>query len=84
MGIRSSGPGARISAGVLARTNGAASPRLQELSREIKAWPDDGGFGRENFKNLQPVYRKAGAVKADPDVGRVIETRFVKVVKWQK
>jgi hypothetical protein len=62
---------------VLARTNGAASPRLQELSREIKAWPDDGGFGRENFKNLQPEYRKAGAVKADPDLGRVIETRFV-------
>jgi hypothetical protein len=23
------------------------------------------------------VYRKAGAVKADPDLGRVIETHFV-------
>jgi ABC transporter substrate binding protein len=35
------------------------------------------GFGRKNFKNLLPVYRKAGAVNADPDLGRVIETRFV-------
>jgi NitT/TauT family transport system substrate-binding protein len=58
-------------------TDDELKPIWQKLSREIKAWPDDGGFSRENFKNLLPVYRKAGAVKADPDLGRVIETRFV-------
>jgi hypothetical protein len=37
---------------------------------------DDGYACRENFKNLLRVYRKAGAVKADPDLGRVIENAF--------
>jgi NitT/TauT family transport system substrate-binding protein len=52
-------------------------PIWQKLSREIKAWPDDGGWSRENFKGLLPVYRKAAAVKADPDLNKVVETRFV-------
>jgi hypothetical protein len=37
---------------------------------------DDGYACRENFKNLLRLYRKAGAVKADPDLGRVIENAF--------
>jgi NitT/TauT family transport system substrate-binding protein len=52
-------------------------PIWQKLSRDIKAWPNDGGFRREYFKELLPVYRKAGAIKADPDLNRVVETRFV-------
>jgi NitT/TauT family transport system substrate-binding protein len=52
-------------------------PIWQKLSRDIKAWPDDGGFRREYFKELLPVYRKAGAIKADPKLERVVETRFV-------
>ena len=43
----------------------------------IKAWPNDGGFKREYFKELLPVYRKAGAIKGEPDLNRVVETRFV-------
>ncbi len=52
-------------------------PVWQKLSRDIKAWPNDGGFKREYFKDLLPVYRKAGAVKGEPDLSRVVETRFV-------
>jgi len=52
-------------------------PIWQKLSRDIKAWPNDGGFRREYFKELIPVYRKAGAIKADPNLERVVETRFV-------
>jgi hypothetical protein len=49
----------------------------QKLSTEIRAWPNDGGFRREYFKELLPVYREARALKADPDLNRVVETRFV-------
>jgi NitT/TauT family transport system substrate-binding protein len=52
-------------------------PIWEKLSRDIKAWPNDGGFRRDYFKELLPVYRKAGAIKAEPDVNRVIDTRFV-------
>ena len=34
-------------------------------------------FKREYFKELLPVYRKAGAIKGEPDLNSVIETRFV-------
>jgi len=52
-------------------------PIWQKLSTAIKAWPNDGGFKREYFKDLLPVYRKAGAIKGAPDLNRVVETRFV-------
>ena len=48
----------------------------QKLSVDIRAWPNDGGFKREYFKDLFPVYRKAGAIKGEPDL-KVVETRFV-------
>jgi hypothetical protein len=35
------------------------------------------GFKREYFKELLPVYRKAGAIKGEPDLTGLIETRFV-------
>ena len=52
-------------------------PIWKKLSRDIGAWPNDGGFRRESFKELLPVYREAGAIKSEPDVDRVIDTRFV-------
>jgi NitT/TauT family transport system substrate-binding protein len=52
-------------------------PIWEKLSKEIGAWPNDGGFKREYFKELLPVYRKAGAIKGDPDLNRFVETRFV-------
>ncbi len=58
-------------------TDEQIKPIWQKLSVDIKAWPNDGGFKREYFKELLPVYRKAGAIKAEPDLNRVIETRFV-------
>jgi NitT/TauT family transport system substrate-binding protein len=58
-------------------TDETLKPIWQKLSTAIKAWPNDGGFKREYFKDLLPVYRKAGAIKGAPDLNRVVETRFV-------
>ena len=58
-------------------TDAVLRPIWQKLSTEIKAWPNDGGFKREYFKELLPVYRKAGAVKAEPDLGLAVEPRYV-------
>lgn len=58
-------------------TDDKLKPIWQKLSRDIRAWPNDGGFKREYFQELLPVYRKAGAIKGTPDLNRVIETRFV-------
>jgi len=55
----------------------ALRPIWQRLSTEIRAWPDDGGFKREYFKQLLPVYRQARAVKAEPDLNTAVEPRFV-------
>ncbi len=52
-------------------------PIWERLSKEIRAWPDDGGLNRDAFKELLPVYRKAGAIKGEPNLNKVIETRFV-------
>jgi len=58
-------------------TDEKLKPVWQKLSQDIKAWPNDGGFKREYFKELLPVYRKAGAIKGEPDLNSLIETRFV-------
>jgi NitT/TauT family transport system substrate-binding protein len=58
-------------------TDEKLKPLWRKLSRDIRAWPNDGGFKREYFQELLPVYRKAGAIKGTPDLNRVIETRFV-------
>jgi NitT/TauT family transport system substrate-binding protein len=55
----------------------ALRPIWQRLSTEIRAWPDDGGFKREYFKQLLPVYRQARAVKAEPDLNTAVEPGFV-------
>jgi NitT/TauT family transport system substrate-binding protein len=52
-------------------------PIWQKLSQDIKAWPNDGGFKREYFKELLPVYRKANAIRGEPDLNTLIDTRFV-------
>lgn len=58
-------------------TDEVLKPVWERLSKEINAWPNDGGFKREYFEELMPVYRKAGAIKGTPDLKKVIETRFV-------
>jgi NitT/TauT family transport system substrate-binding protein len=58
-------------------TDEKLKPIWQKLSADIKAWPNDGGFKREYFKELLPVHRKAGAIKGEPDLNRVVETRFI-------
>lgn len=49
----------------------------EQLSTEIKAWPDDGGFKKEYFEELLPIYKKAGALKGDLDLDQVVDTSFV-------
>jgi NitT/TauT family transport system substrate-binding protein len=58
-------------------TDEALKPIWQKLAKEINAWPIDGGFKREYFEELLPVYLKAGAIKSKPNLNKVIETRFV-------
>jgi NitT/TauT family transport system substrate-binding protein len=49
----------------------------ETISKEIKAWPRDGGFKREYFEQLLPVYREAGAIKADLDLSKIVDTQYV-------
>ena len=66
-----------ISSTAAKATDQTLKPIWQKLSVDIRAWPNDGGFKREYFKELLPVYRKAGAVKAEPDLNLAVEPRFV-------
>lgn len=55
----------------------ALRPIWQKLSAEIHAWPDDGGFKREYFDELLPVYREAHAIRGTLDLKTAVEPRFV-------
>lgn len=57
-------------------TDADLRPIWEKLSKEIKAWPADGGFRREYFKELLPVYVKAGALKPDANLDKVIDTQY--------
>ena len=52
-------------------------PIWQKLATDIGAWPADGGFKRAYFEELIPVYRKAHAVRGNPDLTKVVDPRFV-------
>jgi NitT/TauT family transport system substrate-binding protein len=58
-------------------TDETLRPIWQKLATEIRAWPGDGGFKREYFEQLLPVYRQAKAVKGTPDLNAAVEPRFV-------
>lgn len=58
-------------------TDDVLKPIWEKLSKEINAWPNDGGFKREYFQELLPVYRQAGAIKGTPDLSKVIQTKYV-------
>ncbi|GGE49141.1 hypothetical protein GCM10007276_27830 [Agaricicola taiwanensis] len=58
-------------------TEESLKPIWERLSKEINAWPRDGGFKREYFEKLLPTYQKAGAVKSDLDLSKIVDTQFV-------
>jgi NitT/TauT family transport system substrate-binding protein len=58
-------------------TDATLRPIWRKLAAEIHAWPGDGGFKREYFKQLLPVYRQAHAIKGEPDLNAAVEPRFV-------
>lgn len=64
-------------------TNAASAPEAevrdvwQALSKDAKAWPDDGGFKRAYFDALLPVWKAAGGIEGKVDLGRLVETRYL-------
>jgi len=48
-----------------------------QLSTEIKAWPNDGGFKKGYFERLIPVYERANALRGTLDLGKAVDTSFV-------
>jgi NitT/TauT family transport system substrate-binding protein len=59
-------------------TDEVLHPAWKELVTEIKAWPSDGGFKREYFKELLPTYRRAHALKKGKvDLDTAIEPKYV-------
>lgn len=52
-------------------------PVWETLSKQIKAWPDDGGFRTKYFEELMPVYVKAGTVKRGTNITKTIDTQYM-------
>jgi len=52
-------------------------PVWETLSKQIKAWPNDGGFRLKYFEELLPVYVKAGTVKRGTNIARSIDTQYM-------
>lgn len=52
-------------------------PVWETLSKQIKAWPDDGGFRQKFFEELMPVYVKAGTVKRGTNIAKTIDTQYM-------
>jgi len=57
-------------------TDDSLRPIWEKLSKEIKAWPADGGFQRKYFEELLPVYVKAGSLKPGADLSRIVDTQY--------
>jgi NitT/TauT family transport system substrate-binding protein len=55
----------------------ALKPIWRQLATDIGAWPQDGGFKREYFQELIPVYRQAHSIKGTVDLAKAVEPRFV-------
>jgi len=60
-----------------AATEEQLRPVWETLSKQIKAWPDDGGFRTKYFEELMPVYVKAGTVKRGTNITKTIDTQYM-------
>lgn len=58
-------------------TEAELKPVWEQLSKQVKAWPNDGGFRLKYFEELLPVYVKAGTVKRGANIARVIDTQYI-------
>ena len=58
-------------------TDQVLRPIWQTLATEIHAWPEDGGFKREYFQELLPVYKKAHVLRGTINLDKAVEPRFV-------
>ena len=58
-------------------SDAALHPIWEQLATEIGAWPADGGFKREYFKELLPVYQHAKTLKGQLDLNRAVDPRYV-------
>ncbi|MDJ0391244.1 ABC transporter substrate-binding protein [Roseomonas sp. E05] len=49
----------------------------QSLSKEARAWPEDGGFRRKDFEAMMPIWKRTGAIKGSVDLDKVLATQYV-------
>lgn len=62
--------------GASALTDEQLKPVWETMSKTARAWPDDGMFKREYFRDLLPVYKAVGSFPREPDLGRLIDTSY--------
>lgn len=62
--------------GAASMTDEQLKPVWETMSKTARAWPDDGMFKREYFKELLPVYKSVGAFPKEPDLDRLIDTSY--------
>ena len=60
-----------------AATKDAIRPQWETLSTVVRAWPPDGNFSVQNFRELMPVFKAAGAIKGTLQIERVIDASYV-------
>lgn len=57
-------------------TDDQLKPVWETMSKTAHAWPDDGMFKREYFKELLPIYKSVGAFPKDPNIDALVDTSF--------
>lgn len=60
--------------GAAQMTDEQLRPVWELLSKTARAWPDDGNFRRDQFRDLLPAYKSVGAFPKEPDLDRLIDT----------
>jgi NitT/TauT family transport system substrate-binding protein len=63
--------------GAAKATDEQLRPLWEHLTKNIKAWPNDGGFRRDYFKELAPFYQAAGVLRAGAKVDELVEPRYL-------
>ncbi len=60
--------------GAAQMTDEQLKPVWELLSKTAHAWPDDGNFKREQFRELLPAYKSVGSFPKEPDLDKLIDT----------
>ena len=60
--------------GAAEMTDEKLQPVWETMSKTARAWPDDGMFGRDYFKELLPAYKSVSSFAKEPDLDKLIDT----------